>query len=104
MAQEITITQSDLDKIHSTEKMTKATLIIVSVAAGIMLLLALIGTMHALVQPHKFETRQPGGMNGQRRILRGGIAPQQGKPGQASPATPQGQSQDGSDSVDINAL
>ena len=107
MAAEITLTQNDIDKIHSTEKMTKATLIVVSVTAGLMLLFGLVMMVHGAVDRGEMHRMGPGQMQGgmsqpgfRGRGQSGGIQPQLKQNQQPS----QGQTQDSNDSIDINAL
>lgn len=104
MAQEITITQSDLDKIQSTEKMTKAILIIVSVGAGLMILISLAGMLRSIAAPRGLNSIQPNDTM-QRRMYRGGQQGNQGLQTVPGTQTPQqGQTQGSTDSVDINSL
>jgi hypothetical protein len=106
MATEVTLSKNEIEKINSTEKMTKATLIVVCVGVGIMSLYILIMLIHAVASPRNLQRgvkqQQSPGMRG--RIMRPGIQPQSGT--QPTPNT-QGepaQTQDSTDSVDINTL
>lgn len=106
MAKEVVFTQDDLDKIQSTEKMAKATLVVVSVAAGIMLLFILASSIHMVVGP-----RMQGGspMMQQRPGLRGGvyrqgIQPQSGPQNTQNGQTQQGQTESSTSTVELDAL
>lgn len=104
MAKEIVLTQDHIDSIHQTEKMSKATLIIVSVAAGLVLLFIVASSIHMVMEP-----RQSGSpMMQQRPGLRGGtyrqgIQPQTGRPNVQNDSTQQGQTQ-GTSTMDLDAL
>lgn len=104
MAKEVVFTQEDLDKIQSTEKLTKATLIVVSVAAGIMVLFILASSIHMVVGP-----RGQGVMMQQRPGLRGsvyrqGIQPQSGTQNTQNGQTQQGQTESSTGTVELDAL
>jgi hypothetical protein len=107
MAQDILITQNDIDKIHATEKMAKATLIIVCVATGIMLLFILVSSIHAIALQRSIKqgvVRQRGVRGG---MMQPYLQPKSGTqttPNTQTPPTQQGQTQDSTDSVDIYTL